>query len=185
MNHVIQVCNRRLRALGPTVVANGIEADTIELSLDSEWDGLSVVLVLGDSANPVKLSWCGEPVNIPSQLLDAPGFLPVSVVGYDGTKRVTTAAANRLLRVIPSGVVDGSDPYPEEPDLLSQLVKARDEALDAAEDAREAIAGIDPGGEGVRGTQITLGEGDPVVGGIEGDSYVDSVTGNLWEFVDA
>lgn len=183
-NHVLYVQGRHIEACGPVVVQNGILSDTIDLSLDSEWDGLCIVVVMGDSTNPVKVEWTGEPISIPSQLMANPGWIPVSVVGYEGERRVTTAEAPRLLSVVPSGCVDGNDPYPEEPDLLSQLLDAKDEALEAAEDAREAIAGFDPGGGGVRGTQITVGDGAPVVGGMEGDSYVDADTGDLWVFED-
>lgn len=184
IEHVLTVRKRQITTCEPTIVANGIMSDSIELSLDSDWDGLKVVVILGECSNPVKVSWEGNPITIPSQLTDQPGWLPVSVVGYEGERRVTTAEAPRMLRVIPSGCVDGNDPYPEQPDLLSQLLDARDEALDAAEDAREAIAGFDPGSGGMRGTQVSVTDGRPTIGGIEGDSAIDPVTGQFWEFVD-
>lgn len=179
--HVLMVRNRQITTCEPTIVANGIGADLIELDLDGEWDGLKVVVVLGECSNPVKVSWEGDPITIPSQLTDQPGWLPVSVVGYEGERRVTTAEAPRMLCVIPSGCVDGNDPYPEQPDLLSQLLDAKDEANAAAERAESAAEHA----ESVkRGTQVSVTDGRPTIGGIEGDSAIDPQTGTFWEFVE-
>ena len=131
------------------VVANGLNADSLRLDLDNEWDGLDAVLVVGPCGNAEKVAYEGDPVPVPPGLLSEPGWLPVSVVGYgeDGEVRVVTADAPRALQVVPSGCYDGADPYPGHPDLLSQLIGAGDAAESAAERAEAAAALIPDGGE--------------------------------------
>lgn len=192
MNHTLRVDCRKISCYCPNIVANGQDADTITLDLDDEWSDLEkIVLVLGERNHAVKTVWTGEAVYVPSQLLDVPGYLPVSIVGYgaDGLPRVTTARADSLLRVIPSGLVDGDDPYPEQPDVLSQLLDGIEDAEDAAERANEAAQWAEEAAKRAqdiadvkRATQVTVGEGMPQTSGIEGDSYIDSNSGNLWVF---
>lgn len=195
MNHELRVDCRRITCRNPRIVANGQEADTLTLDLDNEWGELDkIVLVLGERNRAVKTVWTGEAVYVPSQLLDVPGYLPVSVVGYgaDGLPRVTTASADSLLRVVPSGLVDGDDPYPEQPDVLSRLLDGIDDAEGAAERANEAAQWAEEAAKRAqdiadvkRATQVTSGEGMPMQSGIEGDSYVDYTTGNWWVFEDS
>lgn len=195
MNHELRVDCRRITCRNPRIVANGQEADTITLDLDNEWSGLEkIVLVLGERNRAVKTVWTGEAVYVPSQLLDVPGYLPASVVGYgaDGLPRVTTARADSLLRVVPSGLVDGDDPYPETPDVLSQLLTGIDDAEGAAERANSAAQWAEEAAKRAqdiadvkRATQVTSGQGMPQTSGIEGDSYVDYTTGNWWVFEDS
>lgn len=181
--HELTVRRRRVDACDREIVANGVASDAVSLALDHEWDGLSVVIVLGPCDAACSFAWDGSPVKVPSALLAEPGWLPVSVVGYgqDGEVRLTTERADRLLKVVPSGCVEGGEPIPDEPGLLGQILGARDEALEAAQEAREAA---DAAQRASRGTQISITEGRPAIGGIEGDSAVDCLTGKLWEFVD-
>lgn len=133
------VRNRQIATCEPMVVANGIMADLIELDLDSDWDGLTAVIYLGPADSPYRVRYDG-PTAIPAELLREPGWLPVSVVGYDesGEMRVTTGLADRLLTVVPSGAFDGEDPLPDQPDLLGQLVAAAGKAEESAKDASGA-----------------------------------------------
>lgn len=181
--HELAVRRRRVDACDREIVANGVASDAVSLALDHEWDGLSIVIVLGSCDAACSFAWDGSPVKVPSALLAEPGWLPVSVVGYgqDGEVRLTTERADRLLKVVPSGCVEGGEPIPDEPGLLGQILGARDEALEAAQEAREAA---DAAQRASRGTQISITEGRPAIGGIEGDSAVDCLTGKLWEFVD-
>lgn len=79
---------------------------------------------------------------VPASVLEQPGFLPVSVVGYgdDGAIRATTERCDHLIRVAESGEVEGGEAIPDAPDLLGQLVAAKDAAEDAAESADQAAA---------------------------------------------
>lgn len=181
--HTLTVRGHEIRCCDPVVVANGIGHDALQLDLDSGWDGLDVTVTIGGSYGPTSLVWSGEPVVIPASLIDHPGFLPVGIVGYgDGGKvRVLTAAADCLLKVVPSGPYEGDEPVPDPTDVLGQLLEARDEALEAAQRAEDAAEHA----ESVkRGTQVSVTDGRPTIGGIEGDSAIDPETGTFWEFVD-
>ena len=188
MRHVLKVERRKLSCRDAYIVANGIESDTIALCLDREWDGLRIVLTMGEGDTAVMTEMDGGEVYVPSTLLRRPGYLPVTVAGYgEGAKRILTARADRLFRVVPSGCFDGNDPVPEQPDLLSQLLAAEAGANDAAERAGVAAENADAAAKRVydalevhRGTQVTVGAGSPQIGGISGDSYVDELTGTLW-----
>lgn len=188
MRHVLKVERRKLSCRDAYIVANGIESDTIALCLDREWSGLRIVLTMGEGDTAVMTEVDGGEVYVPSTLLRRPGYLPVTVAGYgEGAKRILTARADRLFRVVPSGCFDGNDPVPEQPDLLSQLLAAETGANAAAERADVAAENADAAAKRVydalevhRGTQVTVGAGSPQIGGISGDSYVDELTGTLW-----
>ena len=187
MRHVLKVERRKLSCRDAYIVANGIESDTIALCLDREWCGLRIVLTMGEGDTAVMTEVDGGEVYVPSTLLRRPGYLPVTVAGYgEGAKRILTARADRLFRVVPSGCFDGNDPVPEQPDLLSQLLAAETGANEAAERADVAAENADAAAKRVydalevhRGTQVTVGAGSPQIGGISGDSYVDELTGAL------
>ena len=188
MRHVLKVERRKLSCRDAYIVANGIESDTIALCLDREWNGLRIVLTIGEGDTAVMTEVDGGEVYVPSTLLRRPGYLPVTVAGYgEGAKRILTARADRLFRVVPSGCFDGNDPVPEQPDMLSQLLAAETGANEAAERADVAAENADLAAKRVydalevhRGTQVTVGAGSPQIGGISGDSYVDELTGTLW-----
>ena len=181
--HTLRVDLHRISVDDPVIVAGGMGHDALDLDLDNEWEGLSVVITIGPENRAVSVAYDGEPVTIPAECIDTPGMLPVSVTGYgeDGTVRVTTEQDCRIMRVVPSGVIEGEDAVPDAPDLLGQLVGAREEALQAAEEAREAA---DDAQAASRGTQVSITDGRPVIGGIEGDSAIDPSTGIMYEFVD-
>ena len=202
--HTLRVDLHRLSVDDPVVVAGGMGHDAIDLDLDNEWEGLSVVITIGPENRAVSIAYDGGPVTIPAECIDTPGMLPVSVTGYgeDGTVRVTTEQDCRIMRVVPSGVIEGEDAVPDAPDLLGQLVEAREDALGASEAAQEAAESAQGAAEDAlkaaeeahdaahdaqvasRGTQVSITDGRPVIGGIEGDSAIDSKTGILYEFVD-
>ena len=181
--HTLVVRGHRVDCCDREIVANGIGHDAIQLDLDGSWDGLDVAVTLGGSYGATSLVWEGEPVVVPASLIDSPGYLPVGVAGYadGGSVRVLTAKADRLLAVVPSGPFEGNEPVPDPPDVLGQLLEARDEAIAAAERAEEAADYA----EGLkRGTQVSVTDGRPSIGGMEGDSAIDPSTGTFWEFVD-
>lgn len=138
--HVITVAERRVTVDYPTIIQNNVNTDTIELDLDGEWDGMSVVLVLGPCGGATELAWHGEPLTLPSALAEDTGGIDVSVVGYsaDGDTRLVTVAAPSLLNVIKSGCTVGEAPAEDTPDLIGQLVAAGDAANKAAQAANTA-----------------------------------------------
>ena len=138
--HTLVVRDHRISCCDPVIVQHGMGHDAIALDLDAEWDGLSLRVVLGSGDGAAERLWGGEPWVVPAALLAEPGWLAVSVVGYDGdgTVRVTTERCDHLLKVVASGQVDGSEPIPDAPDLLGQLVEAADKATEAAGKADKA-----------------------------------------------
>lgn len=147
--HTIRVHRHRMRVDDPVIVAGEMGHDAVSLDLDTEWDGLSVAVTFGEGDKAVTLAWAGEPVTIPAQCVAEPGRLAVAVAGYagGGTVRVLTERDERIMRVVPAGDSQGAEAVPDTPDMLGQLVEARDEAAAAAEEAREAASLIPDGGE--------------------------------------
>lgn len=66
-------------------------------------------------------------------------------------------------------------------EAISDVVDAVSKANEAAEAAREAAEAAT---SAIRGTQVSVTDGRPTIGGIEGDSAIDPETGTFWEFVD-
>lgn len=139
--HELRVRGHVISCEDNALVQNGMGHDALTLDLDATWDGLSPVIVLGPCESAVTLLWSGEPVTVPAALIEETGWLPVSVVGYgsDGSERVTTERCARLLKVVPSGCVC-TEPVPDAPDVLGQLVEAADKANDAAKSATESAS---------------------------------------------
>ena len=138
--HTVRVRDRRIEIDYPTLIQNNVKTDQVTLDLDGEWDGLSVLINLGDCPNPVSLVWTGSPVTIPAAVMSEVGGVDVSVVGTsaDGETRLVTAAADNAFTVIKSGC-DSEGDVPEDPtSVLGQLIQAAEDAEEAAESANQA-----------------------------------------------
>ena len=140
--HVVTVAERRISVDYPTIIQNNMNTDTIDLVLDGEYDGLKVLIYVGPTGNPVELEWEGEPITLPASLALNVGGLDVSVVGIssDGKTRLVTAEAKSVLNVIKSGEFEGSIPVDDQPDLLGQILQAKEDAEDAAQTATTAAS---------------------------------------------
>ena len=189
--HALRVRGHRIYCDDPVIVAGGIGHDVVTLDASPAFDGLRVTIVLDSGEDAVDHVWDGEPWEIPASVISYPRYLPVSVVGRDseGAVRVTTERCDHLLRVEPSGDIDGSVPAEDQPDVLAQILSAAEGALRAAEEAGAAADEAREWSERAqnvvnvkRATQVTVGDGMPKVGGIAGDSYIDYESGNLWSF---
>lgn len=134
MNHHVIVRNREISVVGPVMVQSNVAVDTVTVSVDSEYDGLQVALVIGGT----QLMYDGEPVTVPSSELERTGDLPLTVLGLSSGKRVVTASAESAFRVVASGAFEGEDPVPDAPDMLQQLADAYKAANEAAGTATEA-----------------------------------------------
>ena len=121
--HTITVVDRVVSVDKPELVQNNIKTETVTLNLDSEWEGLSTVINIGNK-KPVSVIWSGEPVVIPAELMTAVGSLDVSVVGYgdDGGIRAVTKQAKSIFNVVASGFVEGDEAVPDPTTILGQLV---------------------------------------------------------------
>lgn len=155
--HTITVVDRVVSVDKPELVQNNIKTETVTLNLDSEWEGLSTVINIGNE-KPVPVIWSGEPVVIPAELMTTVGSLDVSVVGYgdDGGIRAVTKKATSIFNVVASGFVEGDEAVPDPTTLLSQLIQAADNANTAADrfnQASEDIEGIGPAIEKVQASE--------------------------------
>ena len=147
--HTITVVDRAVSVDKPELVQNNIRTESVTLNLDSEWDGLSCLINIGNDDNPVSLIWSGQPVVIPAELMTDTGTLDVSVVGYgdDGTVRAVTKKADAMFVVAASGYVHGDNPVPDPTTILGQLVEAADNANEAADNANDAAERADAAAE--------------------------------------
>lgn len=143
--HTITVVDRVVSVDKPELVQNNIRTETVTLDLDSEWDGLSVTINIGNE-KPAAVLWSGTPVVIPAEVMTTVGSLDVSVVGYsaDGQVRAVTKQAKSIFNVVASGFVEGEEVIDDPPTLLGQLLSAADRANQAAEKAENFdVKGVD------------------------------------------
>lgn len=155
--HTITVVDRVVSVDKPELVQNNIKTETVTLNLDSEWEGLSTVINIGNE-KPVSVIWSGKPVVIPAELMTAVGSLDVSVVGYgdDGGIRAVTKQAQSIFNVVASGFVEDDEAVPDPTTLLGQLIQAADNANQAADrfnQASDDIEGIGPAIEKVQASE--------------------------------
>lgn len=141
--HTISVVDRVVSVDKPELVQNNIKNETVTLNLDSEWEGLSTVINIGNK-KPVSVIWSGEPVVIPAELMTTVGSLDVSVVGYgdDGGIRAVTKKATSIFNVVASGFVEGDEAVPDPTTILGQLTEAADRANQAADRFNQASEDI-------------------------------------------
>lgn len=156
--HTITVVDRVVSVDKPELVQNNINTETVTLNLDSEWEGLSTVINIGNDEPPTSLIWSGQPVVIPAELMTDVGALNVSVVGYgdDGAVRSVTKKADAKFTVVASGYVEDDVPVPDPTTLLGQLIQAADNANTAADrfnQASDDIEGIGPAIEKVQASE--------------------------------
>lgn len=157
--HVITVAERRVSVDYPTIIQNNMNTDTVDLVLDGEWDGMSVVCYIGHPGDLWEFEWEGEPFTLP--VYDATGSIDVTVVGLsaDGKTRLVTVEAKGVMNVIKSGEFKGSVPPEDQPDLLGQILAAKGEAEDAADAANSAAADASEAAQEARDAAGAISEG--------------------------
>lgn len=189
LEHVVIVKGRSAQVSPSQVVQHCVNADTVRLVLDGDWDGLDVSVVFArEGTAPVEVPYLTEPVAVPWRLLVYPGDLWLVVVGRvresgEVTRQVATARLDRPLRVVESGEVSGSlpGPAPEDPHAAEQVVVPV--VTDGVLSWRlGTVADELPGPVEVRGTQWLTGGGDPAIGGRPGDLYLDVDTGRIFRY---
>lgn len=143
-NHVITIRERRISVDFPTLIQNNIKTDTVSLDLDSEWDGITPIIIFGSEDNPISVLYENGPTVIPSGVMKDSGFVDLSVMGYDetGTIRLVTAEAPEMFKVIKSGLFDGVIPEEDAVDLLAQLVNTAKEASDILQECEDKLSKI-------------------------------------------
>lgn len=205
MVHVVSVNNRNMQITkNPVIVEDGQMVNVLVFEFDAEWAGMSVDFFLSDGRSEAyRFHYDGEPYAIPTQLISEPGVLQVGVIGYIGSDvRLTVAKMLTPFVVITQSVHGEQEPPEPIEDIYGQISGALDDIKGLTNDANEAISGaldaaskankaaeeaLEAAHEAAlasRGTQVSVTDGRPTIGGIEGDSAIDSSTGILWEFVD-
>ena len=205
MVHVVTVKNRNMYITrNPVIVEDGQMVNVLVFEFDAEWAGLSVDFFLSDGKSEAyRFHYDGEPYAIPTQLISEPGVLQVGVIGYIGSDvRLTVAKMLTPFAVITQSVHGEQEPPEPIEDIYGQISGALDDAKGVVEAANEAISDVveavsranaaaeealkaaETAALASRGTQVSVTDGRPTIGGIKGDSAIDSSTGTLWEFVD-
>lgn len=171
--HPVIVEGRRVTCLDRRVVQYGVNADELSFDLDSEWDGLSVTVVLSHRGESTAIPFDGSDVPIPSGMMLETGPLYVSLLGRDGKEVVVTTERMDLPLVVveSEGGSGGSGGG-----LVCQVRKAVEEARDATTDALEAAR------YARSAPRISCGSGSPALGSSSGDLYIDYAGGSLYEF---
>lgn len=178
--HDVTVRDRTLHATPLDVVQHGVNADSIRLILDAEYSAAdTVTLVLSQRSRSTAIPWRGDPIPIPGDLMEEPGYIRLTVIGRtaDGA-RVVTRRMTSPLTVVESGPIDGTyEPGDPALDEVEQLIVDANVAINdanaAAERADEAAA---------RCNTISVGEGGPQLGGRLNDLYVDATSGELFRY---
>lgn len=138
------VTNRVLQVIDDgCVVAGNVAADYLHMTLDGEWDGLTVYVTFkGCAGSPTTVDY-SDSIEIPWEQTAAPCRLYIGVQGYDagGNLVVNTQRMQRPISVKPSGEAGGA--APEQPSASTlQRVEACLETMEGiADTAQGAIDG--------------------------------------------
>ena len=138
MAHFAKVIDREIRpAHNDRTVAKNVGVDVIEFTFDAEWaECTSKVAVFKNGPNEFRAAIDDDAVEVPWEVLDTPGDLYLSVIGYVGEdKRIVTEKMARPYRVREAGLLAGSKPTDPTPDAVQVLLSRAGTATDAANGA--------------------------------------------------
>lgn len=185
IEHVMTVRGRSAKVEPAAVVQNCVNADTLRLELDAEWDGLAASVVFArECGAPVEVAYLDRPVRVPWELLREPGPLWAVAVGRrrdaatgEVSERVCTARLGRPMRVVPSGEVSGVEPSPGPSDPGGRSAVAVPSIGEGGELTWSwgEVGDPLPGPVVIRGPSgLMVGEGEPGEGMREGRVYLDT-----------
>lgn len=178
VTHDLKVSSRRVSAkMARPIVAGSVGVDDISITLDEEWVGLDVSLIFESATTSVEVSYSGENVVIPWEVLREPGKVKITLVGRKNGATLVTAVMSTPITVFASGKVVG-DAQPADPtetklqQIANDAKAATKNANDAAADiTRRANAGEFNGPKGETGAQGPKGDkGDIGPKGPKGDT---------------
>ena len=160
-NHVVTIVERTLTVDIPELIQNNIKTDTVTLELDSEWDGISPVIIFECSDADYQVQYEGAATHIPQAVMKNTGSVGCSVCGYDdtGEVRLVTKAAPSTFSVVASGSFIG-EISEDDVSLLGQILAAADAANAAANKVENAS---------FTATATTLEPGESATAQITGD----------------
>lgn len=145
--HIVTVRERRLSVDYPYIIQDNMNTDVLKLDLDGEWDGLTVVVYIGYTGDLKDYEWKGSALTLP--VYQNPGTLDVTVVGLsaDGKTRLVTVEAKAVMTVLKAGEHEGSVPEEDRPDLLAQILAAKEGAEGATSAANSAASAANSAAE--------------------------------------
>ncbi|WP_288219917.1 hypothetical protein [uncultured Adlercreutzia sp.] len=138
MAHFAKVIDREIRPVhNDRTVAKNVGVDVIEFTFDAEWaECTSKVAVFKNGPKEFRAAIDDDAVEVPWEVLDTPGDLYLSVIGYVGEdKRIVTENMARPYRVREAGLLAGSKPTDPTPDAVQVLLSRAGTATDAANGA--------------------------------------------------
>lgn len=158
------------------IAKGNVNAEKIEIRLDSEWDGLTVRIHWLNVASKVEknpLLERDKPNTIPWEVLADLGELRMGLVGLDG-ETVIKPTIWLTYGYVADGVdpESGSDPQPPTPSWEQQMVEQAEAAANAAKEAKETADNLqaaaesgefdgDPGPAGPQGPKGDTGPQGP------------------------
>ena len=80
IKHKVIVRDRKITVDNPKIVQNTSESDQIVLDLDSDWDSVTPVIVLG-SGSKAQVAYYDDETVFPEDLTEKVGPVPLSIVG--------------------------------------------------------------------------------------------------------
>ena len=148
MIYRLDVRNRVItHPMNDDIIQGGIESDSISVTFDSEWVGMSsyrAVFVNGDDSIGVLFDLASTvEIEVPWEVLQKQGHLYVSFIAYSGeSKRLVTRMMERPFRVAQRGRIEGDESRTPSIDEIQALINAVNSALEdiasATEDANNA-----------------------------------------------
>lgn len=122
------------------IVAGSAKEWKFDLSTDSSWDGLALIVCFLNRRNAKAVLYDGGTQSIPEEMTEKPGELYISVTGVDGNgRRKSTACLAHALPIIANGTEGAiyEKPVPSRT-LIEQAVAKAMEAVLTARDAETA-----------------------------------------------
>ena len=146
MRHTVRIVAREIRVPhNERIVSKNVGADAIDLTFDDEWrECTSKVAVFKNGADEFRAAVSGDLVQIPWEVLDHPGELHLSLVGYVGEKkRIVTEKMTRPFKVLAAGSLAGDSPSDPTPDAVQVLLNRVGDAAETAESAASRAEATD------------------------------------------
>lgn len=104
IKHKVIVRDRKITVDNPKIVQYTSKSDQIVLDLDSDWDSVTPVIVLG-SGSKAQVAYYDDETLFPEDLTEKVGPVPLSIVGIgdDAKVKIVTMASPMAFRIVPSG----------------------------------------------------------------------------------
>lgn len=128
-NIAINIQGQTLTAVSDKpLVSRSVGEATCTVTLDDSWAGYAVTLVFAaDKVQKSTLMPSSGVLTVPWEVLDCPGCLRISAVGYAPGKRRPTAIMQQPLVIAANGKIEGGPPQEYSPALWEQVLARLDD----------------------------------------------------------